>query len=256
MHELWTARDWGGIVAMISPAIRTDDRRRIVRLEIGYDEFIAQLRMVFDQPGNRWSAQLLATRGERLSLSRTRFEAEVADGGGPLAIDDHLSLAELDAEGRIVAFVTFDLEDEGAAWAELDARWNTGEGAQHAALRVMREFGAGLERRDWDVAVACYAPEFVGHDHRLVSWGTVHGPSALLRALQEMVVLAPDARMRLNHRRACARGTISDITWVGTREGGAFESPFVNVAEAGGDGRIVRADFYDPHHLARDARGQ
>ena len=53
--------------------------------------------MLFDQPGSRWREQLLATRGERLSLTRTRFEAEVADGGGPLAFDEHLSLAEIDA---------------------------------------------------------------------------------------------------------------------------------------------------------------
>ncbi len=31
-----------------------DDRRRTVRLEIGYDEFVAQFRMLFDQTGSRW----------------------------------------------------------------------------------------------------------------------------------------------------------------------------------------------------------
>ena len=198
------------------------------------------------------SLDLVATRGERLALMHSVMEME-DDTVGPSVIES-LMLIETDERGAIAAYDRWDLEDEDAAWAEIEARWDSGGGAQHLGLSAMREFGAALERRDWEAAAASYAPDFVGHDHRLVGWGTVHGPSALVRTLQEMVALAPDARMRLNHRRACARGTINDITWVGTRDGGAFESPFVSVTESGADGRTVRADFYDPHHLDSRAR--
>src|SRR5207344_2928194 len=108
----------------------------------------------------------------------------------------------------------------------IEARFTAGEGARSDRWAA-RGFGAALALRDWDAVAACYAPDFVGHDHRLVSWGTVHGPAAQVRTLQEMVALAPDARMRTNHRRVCARGGINDITWMGTRDGGVFESPFV-----------------------------
>ena len=39
--------------------------------------------------------------------------------------------------------------------------------------------------------------------------------------------------------------------WVGTRDGGAFESPFILVLELDAHGRAERVDFYDPHHLER-----
>ena len=38
-------------------------------------------------------------------------------------------------DGRIVAIVLFDLDDQDAAYAELDARYEAGEGAAHARAR-------------------------------------------------------------------------------------------------------------------------
>ena len=43
-----------------------------------------------------------------------------------------LSIVEIDADERIVAVVTFDLDDFDAAIAELDARYLAGEAAAHA----------------------------------------------------------------------------------------------------------------------------
>ena len=43
-----------------------------------------------------------------------------------------LRIAEIDADERIVATVTFDLDDIDAAIAELDARYLAGEAAPHA----------------------------------------------------------------------------------------------------------------------------
>ena len=88
-----------------------------------------QTRLLFDLPESRFAIELLATRGERLSLHRHEFEGTVPDGGGPLALDPHLALHEVDADGRIVAIVLFDLEDLDAAYAELDARFDAGEAA-------------------------------------------------------------------------------------------------------------------------------
>jgi hypothetical protein len=48
---------------------------------------------------------------------------------------------------------------------------------------------------------------------------------------------------------------ISEGGWTGTRDGGAFESTFVTVGEFDGEGRVLRLDFYDPHHLD-DARAR
>jgi len=67
-------------------------------------------------------------RGERLVLARVR-----AAGRDPKAIqNDAINVVEIDAEERIVAAVTFDLEDFDAAIAELDARYLASEAAAHA----------------------------------------------------------------------------------------------------------------------------
>jgi hypothetical protein len=181
-----------------------------------------------------------------------RFDGSVADGGGPLAFDEHLCVGEVGADGRFVAIVLFDLDDVDAAYADLDVRYEAGESGEHPlAAKCLADFRAAESRRDWDAVSACYAPEFVGHDHRLVGWGTLCGPAAFVRTVQEMAALAPDVRMRTDHGRTSSRGILSASTWVGTHDGGAFESPFVSVIELDARGRAVRQDFYDPRHAER-----
>ena len=78
----------------------------------------------------------------------------------------NLSVYEVDERGDCIALVRFDDDAEGAAYAELDARWGAGLGAGHAAAAAwMRGLRAGLEQRDWDALAGSYAPGFVGHDH-------------------------------------------------------------------------------------------
>ena len=110
---------------------------------------------------------------------------------------------------------------------------------------------AALDRRDWDAAATFLAPTFVGQDHRLVGWGTLHGPAGFLVAVQALVELALDVRVRTQHLRASSRALLQDKLWSGTRDGGAFENPFLGVIELDGDGRAIRTDVYDPHHLER-----
>ena len=168
-----------------------------------------------------------------------------------LAID-YLAVDEVDAEGRSFELVLFDPQDLAAAYAELDARFDAGEGAAHpAAVAWPRDFSAAFARRDWDAVAAIYSPSTVGHDHRLVSWGTLDGRESFLQSMRQMVELAPDARMRTDHARTSSRGMLAACMWTGTREGGAFESPFVLVVELDAHGRAVRSDFYDPHHVDR-----
>ena len=64
--------------------------------------------------------------GQTLALNRSRFEFADADVG-PSEIS-FLILTEVDDRDRIVAYVRFDLEDEDAAWAELDRRFDASEG--------------------------------------------------------------------------------------------------------------------------------
>ena len=75
------------------------------------------------------TSTVIATRGERLVLSR----ADSGPDQGPEAfLTEVLGVVEINADERIVADVTFDLDDFDAAFAELDARYLAGEAAAHA----------------------------------------------------------------------------------------------------------------------------
>src|SRR4029079_14991712 len=129
----WAARDWDAVAALHAPALEIDDRRRLLRAQGGAEGSMAAPRRLFELQGIRWLLTPIATRGERLALSRVTFEGEVEGGGGALAID-YLAVDEVDAGGRSRGVVAFDLDDLDAAFAELDRRWDAGEGAAHAGV--------------------------------------------------------------------------------------------------------------------------
>ncbi len=249
MH-CFNTRDWAGVLACAAPELVFDERRRMVRNTCGREIWLEQFRLLFDVPASRFSIRLLATRGERLALSLHGFAGEVAGGGGPLAMDDHFALHEVDREGRIVAIVLFDEGDLEAATAELDARYAAGEGVvrphESAWLRAFLDSFAG---RDWDALAALVDPAFVARDHRLVGWGTRHGPAEWVTTMRALVDLAADSEARIDHVRTADRALLFEGAWVGTREGGSFESPFVAVVGLDARGQAVSLDPYDPQHL-------
>jgi class 3 adenylate cyclase/tetratricopeptide (TPR) repeat protein len=242
------AHDWPGFERLFAEGFHMSDRRRLVQLELDRDQYVAFTREVADKRAIRADSRVLATRGNRLALTRPTYEFTDAEVG-PSEIA-FLIITEVDDRGRIAAYVRFDPDDLDAAYAELEARWEAGEAAQHPlAAAWLRDFGEANSRHDWDAVAACYAPQLVGHDHRLVGWGTPRDPTAFLATLRMMAELAPDAQMRADHGRTSRRGILFVSTWMGTRDGGAFESPFISVIELDADGRALRQDVYDPHHL-------
>ncbi len=247
--DAWRARDVARFEATQPRLLHYRDHRRLFQLDLDRQGFLDFTRPLLTMRTGSMSVELVATRGERLALMRFTMMLE-DETVGPSAIDS-LLLVETDERGEIAAYDRWDLADEDAAWAELEARWEAGEGAQHPAhVAFRRAFNAALAHRDWDAVVACYAPDFVGEDHRLVSWGTLRGP-AFVAAFRTMVELAPDARLRWDHLRVSGQALIAEAIWLGTRDGGAFESPLVLVSLLGAHGKALRTDFYDPHHLDR-----
>jgi len=240
------ARDWDGFAALFAAEFRNADRRALVQLESDREQWLTAFRQIVEMTSARPSYEVLATRGERLALFHMVWRGAAGDVG-PSEIE-WLLLVEVDERGDHVAVVTFDPGDVEAAYDELEVRWGTGEGAASPVSSWLREFRAALHRRDWDAVAAFYGPEFVGHDHRLVSWETLRGP-AFIESVRTMVALAPDARMRADHERVSGRAMLSEGGWTGTRDGGAFESTFVTVGEFDERGRVLRLDFFDPHHL-------
>jgi class 3 adenylate cyclase len=247
LQRAWDARDWEPFAALFPPHFRSVDRRPLMRLETDRDSLVASVRPFFEA-GVQRSAELLATRGDRLALYRMRLSG--SDGvAGPSEVP-YLQIAESDASGKRSAGIAFGPDDLGAAYAELDARYHAGEAAPHARVWAgMQEFKRAFTERDWAALAARCSPEIVVHDRRLLGWETLHGPAAYLAALRSLVELAPDSQLRIDHVEMCAHGYLVITVWEGTREGGAYEAPSLMVAELDAEGRIRRFDQYDLDRL-------
>ena len=105
----------------------------------GRDASIESFRWAADLGVTHATSDPIATRGQRLVLTRARY-SHSDDQPQPFDVD-LLHIVEIDAEERIGAAVIFDLEDFDAAIAELEARYLAGEAA---ALAHMVGHDAGL----------------------------------------------------------------------------------------------------------------
>ncbi len=245
-QRAWNTRDWEAFVALTSQGFRSIDRRPLMHLEVDRDTMLAGMRPFFEM-GVKRSYELLATRGERLALFRMHLR-----GGdqlvGPSEVE-WVQVIETDEEGARIAGIAFAPEDLDAAYAELDARYAAGEAAAERRAAVTRAFSRAFAERDWDALAALLAPDLVVRDHRLLGWEPLHGPDAYVEALRSLVDLAPDVRLRIDHVSIAAPRFLYVTTWVGTRDGGAFETPSVIVAEVDSEGRIRGFDQYDIDRL-------
>ena len=91
---------------------------------------MASMRAVADLGVRDVTSAVIATRGERLALSRNRVMGR--DQRPEAFHTEALGIVEIDADNRIVARVAFDLDDIDAAFEELDARYLAGEAAAQA----------------------------------------------------------------------------------------------------------------------------
>jgi class 3 adenylate cyclase len=177
---------------------------------------------------------VVATRGDRLALVR---------------VGTALALVEVDDRGDPARLVTFAAADVEAASAELEARFAADAAAERRRGTVTRAFTAAFVARDWDALATLLAADVEVNDHRLIGWETLRGRAPYVEALRSLVELAPDVRLRIDNIRMADRRFLYVTTWLGTREGGAFEAPSVIICELDEGGLIRRIDQYDLDHL-------
>jgi hypothetical protein len=231
---------------LLPPKFRYHDRQWHVLIETDRDQYLASVRHFIDMPSAHIESELLATRGERLALYRGRVELAGGDVG-PSEIP-FLSVIETDDRGVPIALADFDADNPDAAWADLDARWEAGEGA--AVSGAATRFGKAFAGRDWEAVAALCAPTLVEYDHRRITGlGTTRGVNAWVENVRSWVDLAPDTVGRLMHVRGCDRGALIQVSLEGSREGGRFEIVLVGVGELDEHGRFERIDVYDPEQL-------
>jgi hypothetical protein len=107
------------------------------------------------------TSDIIATRGERLFLGRTRWLAPDQRPGD--FYTEVLNLVEIDLQQRIAAQVLFDPDDIDAAIAELDARYLAGEASAYPnSWSAITQACAALTRHEMPRT----ASNFVDIDHR------------------------------------------------------------------------------------------
>ncbi len=244
--ERWSALDTEGMAALLAPTFRNLDRRRLLVTDLDREGFLASYRPLIARAERVEIAnELLATRGDRLALFRTCHVALYDEGIGAVEVA-FLHLAEGDPIGRVVTSVIFDPDALDAAYAELDARYAAGEGAATPSVcAAWQRFADAFARRDWDAAAAQYAAALVVHDHRRLGWESIQGPEAYVASLRALAELAPDVRIQSDHVAMNERGLLWVGRWLGSREGGPFDSPWIVVSEHDATGCVLRFDTYD-----------
>src|SRR5262249_29848174 len=136
-------RDWNAMAQALADDFTAEDRRHVVNtgFRSGPDAQIANMRTIDELGCTRITATPIALRGDRVFLAHYSFIGDSAESVS-------INVIEVNADGKGLAAVTFDVDDMAAAFAELDARYLAGEAAAHSHTwsLVARTFGA-LNRR-------------------------------------------------------------------------------------------------------------
>jgi hypothetical protein len=246
--RLWQCietRDWEALAALCAP-ITWEDRRRLIRTSGGRDMVVANSRLISGS-GSRVVRTVLATAGDCLMLQLHRF---AGSAGGVVFETETLDVTEVDADGRIVALITFDPDDRRAASAEMLERFARSDAAQRTTAATFDAMRA-VNAHDLDRFRAIISDDFVMDDHRRTGLGRLEREDyvASLAALFEH---APDTTVEtLYHLAVEKHGMLEVARNFGTlRDGGAFESPYVRIMRHRGD-RLVGVEMFEIEHLDR-----
>jgi DNA-binding SARP family transcriptional activator len=238
----FSARDWAATVELLADDIVADDRRRVVNAGVrrGRDVQIADLRAAVEVGAETISSSVIATRGERLALAHVR---SVNRGMSGEVGAEMLGIAEIDADERIIAGVTFDLDDIDTAFEELDARYLAGEAAAHAhTWSVNSALFAGFNRHE----LPATTPDWVYIDHRpLVTIEALDLPA--IRAIWEQT---PDINIYMEavHRLTHLGAVVTTAAYGTSQEGFDAEWRMIDLFTIEGD-LINRCEIFNEADL-------
>jgi class 3 adenylate cyclase len=187
LNALFADRRWDELAALLADDIRVDERRRAFsrRESTGRAQLMAEVAVVAELGVKTITSDPVAIRGQRLVLSRVRFSGR--DVRPDAYRTDIFRLAEIDNDGRVVSFMTFEIDDIDAAVADLDARYLAGEAVPYAhRWRTCMDVLDELNRHE-------RGPMLDGLtyvDHRRIPFA----PGDYGHAIEDLWTLVPDAR--------------------------------------------------------------
>ena len=244
-ERLWasfTKSDWHTVAEVLAEGIVSHDRRHVVNAGTrrGREVQVADLRAAVDVGAENVTLKLLGTRGDRLALSHLRFSNRRLEFAG-----DVLAITEIDADERIVAHFSFDVDDLDAAFEELDTRYVAGEAAAYSSVwSVITDTYASLNRHE----LAATPSDWVYMDHhRLALWQGDF--AANMRAAWEVM---PDWRIRIVAvHRLNRTGAVLTCVARGTSQEG-FDAEMSGIAMVTVRGEVInRFEYFDDVDLDR-----
>jgi ketosteroid isomerase-like protein len=244
LQDAREAQDWDAYGALCAPALVIDDRRRSILLTGDRDMFIATGRWLASHDVGR-TRTLLATAGDRLALERFLWTGAT---DAPDAEAEALTLTEVDAEGRVVASITFDPDDRRAASAEMYERFVRSDAAGGMPAAGI-EFMSTLHDHDLDRVRAQLPDDFFFHDHRRTGAGRLGSADEYLAFVAALFEQSPDVLIEGLYTVAVETHGILDVCHMfGTRDGGDFESVFARIVLHQGD-QTVGAELFEVEDL-------
>ncbi|MCV7401162.1 AAA family ATPase [Mycobacterium fragae] len=238
------ARDWDAIAAILAENVSHDDRRHVVNAGVlrGRDAQMANLRAIAQVGVATFSSTVIATRGTRLALVRTRSSGQ--DQRPEAILTEELGVVEINSDNRMAAYVAFDTDNIDAAFEELEARYLEGEAAAHS--------------RTWSAIARAYA-RFNKHEVPATTPGSVaieHRPllttdaADLAGAIRAVWDLTPDASIYIEAvHRLCEFGAVVTHSLKGTSpEGVDAEWRMVDIFMVKGD-LISDCEVFDEAHI-------
>ena len=192
------ARQWDAMAEIIANNFVSDDRRRVVGAgsQHGPEAAMEDIRVIADIWLKNVATTVIAIRGQRLALMRIRIST--GEHGPEAFVTEVLAVGEIDAAERLVAGISFDVDDIAAAIEELDNRYLAGEAAAHShAWSIVAASYAALNRQE----VPPTTPDCVNIDHRRE---TAFGPADLIAYQKRRVGTRP------RHQCVCRRSASTE----------------------------------------------
>nr|WP_067285619.1 BTAD domain-containing putative transcriptional regulator [Mycobacterium sp. 1164985.4] len=220
-RTFFVQRDWDALKVLLTDESLVEDRRQVVSSPLlrGRDDEIANLQAMADIGVTTVSSTVIALRGGRLALSRTRFS------GADDFHADVLDVVEIDNEGRLVGYVCLDPDDFDAAFEELEARYMAGETASHARTwSMVGGVFASLARHE----VPASTPNWQAMDHRR---GTPLNYTDLRSVVAAIWDVTPDLQSHIEavHRLGDHAALFTQVSHGTTAEGFPAEWRIVNL---------------------------
>lgn len=243
LAHMWTCietRDWADAARGIAENFTSHDHRRVVNAGVrrGRDVHIANMQAVAEVGFEHVSSTVIATRGQRLALSRTRsaVRGHPADEIGAEAI----MIVEVDTDDRLATNVLFDIDDLDAAFEELDARYLASEAATRAhTWSVVTQAYAAFNRGEMFPT----ATDWVNVDHRR---GAAFAPGQMAAYLQAIWNVTPDESVYIEsvQRLSSIGAVVTHAAHWTSQEGFAAEWRVVALLTVEAD-LITRVEFFD-----------